>query len=162
MEPNQVRLGVFLSVLALFFLIESFYSKRDWETPRSKRLLFHGAIAMVNTFFVRFCIALPLILLANFVRDQDWGLMPLLGLEGIPEILFSLIVLDMFDYWWHRWNHTIPLTGTASLNGCGTRPLGCQRSTASRSPFPFSHRSFMQVVVLPWIKTCSSKAYYRL
>jgi sterol desaturase/sphingolipid hydroxylase (fatty acid hydroxylase superfamily) len=108
MNPDQIRLGIFAGVLALFFLIESIYSKRNWETPRSKRILFHGTVAIFNTFFIRFCIALPLLLLADFVRGQEWGLMPLLGLKGIPEIVVSIIFLDMLDYWWHRWNHLVP------------------------------------------------------
>ena len=32
-----------------------------------------------------------------------------LGLSGWEEFVISLVVLDAFDYWWHRWNHRIPL-----------------------------------------------------
>lgn len=50
----------------------------------------------------------PLLYWGNLVREKQWGLAPLLGLEGVAEVVASLIVLDMFDYWWHRWNHRVP------------------------------------------------------
>ena len=35
--------------------------------------------------------------------------MPALGIEGYPEVIASIVILDMFDYWWHRFNHRVPL-----------------------------------------------------
>ena len=26
-------------------------------------------------------------------------------------VFISLVVLDALDYWWHRWNHRVPLLG---------------------------------------------------
>jgi sterol desaturase/sphingolipid hydroxylase (fatty acid hydroxylase superfamily) len=32
----------------------------------------------------------------------------MLGLRGWPEFIVGLIILDMLDYWWHRFNHRVP------------------------------------------------------
>jgi sterol desaturase/sphingolipid hydroxylase (fatty acid hydroxylase superfamily) len=65
-------------------------------------------MAVWNTIFVRILVAAPLVLWADFLRDNNLSLSSHLGLSGWQEILASLVVLDLFDYWWHRFNHTVP------------------------------------------------------
>lgn len=108
MTVPQFRMIVFLSVLSLMYFVETLWSERSWETPRWKRLSVHLTLAALNTAILRLTVAGPLLLLTGLVWERNWGLAGFLGLTGAPEILASLVVLDLFDYWWHRFNHTVP------------------------------------------------------
>lgn len=88
---------------------ETFAPARGWQTGRLKRLLFHGSIAIVNTVIIRLLIYVPLLLWIVQVEQKGWGLSRWLGLTGYMELLVSVIVLDLFDYFWHRANHRVPL-----------------------------------------------------
>ena len=103
------KLIVFLGGLFLMLLIETFAPARGWQTGRLKRLLFHGSIALVNTVLIRLLVYVPLLLWIVRVEQEGWGLSRWLGLTGYTELLVSVIVLDLFDYFWHRANHRVPL-----------------------------------------------------
>lgn len=109
MAPETVRLVVFLALLAVFYAVETLWPVRPWQSPRPRRLLLHLGLALANTVLLRLTVATPLALLTVYVNRQGWGLAPLLGLSGLSEILATVVVLDLADYWWHRANHRIPL-----------------------------------------------------
>lgn len=106
--PDTVRLGAFLALLALLYAVESLWPVRAWSSPRPKRLLAHLVLALANTVLLRLTVATPLALLTLYVNRQGWGLAPLFGLSGLAEIVATVVVLDLADYWWHRANHRIP------------------------------------------------------
>lgn len=62
-------------------------------------------MAVFNTVFLRLLVVAPFLLWVNYVMTQGWGLSPFLGYVGIAEIIASVIVLDFFNYVWHRLNH---------------------------------------------------------
>jgi sterol desaturase/sphingolipid hydroxylase (fatty acid hydroxylase superfamily) len=103
------RLIIFLGGLSFFFLIESIFPARSWVGRRVNRVLFHTAVAAFNTVLVRIIIYVPFLLWVVYVEQQGWGISRWLGLNGWIEIILSLIVLDLFDYFWHRANHRIPV-----------------------------------------------------
>jgi sterol desaturase/sphingolipid hydroxylase (fatty acid hydroxylase superfamily) len=49
----------------------------------------------------------PALLWAVHVEEEGWGVARWLGLVGWTEILLSVVVLDCFDYVWHRANHRV-------------------------------------------------------
>lgn len=108
MEFAALKLPVFLGMLLLMFGIETLWPKRGWSVPRRKRFLFHAELSIFNTILTRLLIAGPVMLWVHYVADKGWGLAPLLGLQGIPEIIATFIVYDAYDYWWHRFNHVVP------------------------------------------------------
>lgn len=101
------KLIVFLGGLLFFMGIETLAPKRPWRASRFKRLLFHGGIAALNTVLIRLLIYVPLLLWIVFVEQQGWGISRWLGLTGWVEIVAALVVLDLFDYFWHRANHRV-------------------------------------------------------
>jgi sterol desaturase/sphingolipid hydroxylase (fatty acid hydroxylase superfamily) len=107
-SPRTLRLAALLAGLVLFLSIETLRPRRAWHAPRRRRLLFHGGVAAFNTALLQVAWAGPLAALVLTVRDRGWGIAGLLRLSGISEILVSLIVLDLFDYLWHRANHVVP------------------------------------------------------
>lgn len=108
LDLDSGRLAVFLGGLALFFLLETLLPARRLNQPRWRRYGFHGALAAVNTVLMRVLVFVPFLLWVVLVEEQGWGLSRWLGLTGWIEILASVVVLDAFDYFWHRANHRIP------------------------------------------------------
>ena len=109
MSHDLFRTIVFLSVLALMYLLESLWSERPWETPRWKRLAVHSSLTVINTALLRLFAIGPLLLLIQWVSQAGWGLTHALGLFGAKEILVTFVLYDCYDYWWHRFNHRLPL-----------------------------------------------------
>jgi len=103
------KLIVFLGGLVMMLLIETVAPARSWQTDRLKRWLFHGCIAIVNTVFIRLLVYVPLLLWTVQVEQEGWGISRWLGLTGYTELLVSVVVLDLFDYVWHRANHRMSL-----------------------------------------------------
>lgn len=101
------KLVVFIVGLALFLLIEALAPARLWRERRLKRLGFHAGIAVFNAFTVRLFTYVPMLLWLVYADEQGWGLARWLGLYGWAEIIISIIVLDAFDYLWHRANHRV-------------------------------------------------------
>jgi sterol desaturase/sphingolipid hydroxylase (fatty acid hydroxylase superfamily) len=101
------KLVVFIAGLLFFFSIETAFPKRPWQQSRLKRVLFHVSVAALNTVIVRALIFVPLLLWLVYVEEQGWGISRWLGLVGWVEILASVVVLDLLDYFWHRANHRV-------------------------------------------------------
>jgi sterol desaturase/sphingolipid hydroxylase (fatty acid hydroxylase superfamily) len=101
------KLYIFISGFILFLIIETLLSARKLQKPRYQRLLFHLGLAAFNTITIRLFIYVPFLLWAVYVDEQGWGISRWLGLYGWTEILISLVVLDAFDYFWHRANHRV-------------------------------------------------------
>ena len=72
-----------------------------------KRLALHTGVAAFNTILIRMFAYVPFLLLTVYAEEEGWGISRLLGLVGWLEIVISIIVLDLFDYWWHRANHRV-------------------------------------------------------
>lgn len=101
------RLVVFIAGFGLFLIIESLFPARPWRGARWRRIGFHGAVATANTIIIRVLAYVPFLLWAVHVEEQGWGLSRWLGLVGWTEIIVSVVVLDFFDYLWHRANHRL-------------------------------------------------------
>ena len=107
LDLDTGKLFIFLAGLILLLAIETVLPKRSWPVSRLNRLLFHGAIAAVNTVIVRLLVFVPFLLWVTFVEQHGWGLSRWLGLTDWWELVASLVVLDLFDYFWHRANHHV-------------------------------------------------------
>lgn len=101
------KLIVFIGGLSIFLLLESLLPARQWQGRRLSRLAFHGAVAVLNTVLIRLLIYVPFLFWVVYVEQQGWGLSRWLGLSDVLELVVSIIVLDFFDYLWHRANHRV-------------------------------------------------------
>ena len=101
------RLAVFIGGFVLFLLLESLFPARVPDASRWPRLGFNVGVSVLNTVLVRVFIYVPMLLWTVYVEEEGWGLSRWLGLEGWVEIIASLVVLDFFDYLWHRANHRV-------------------------------------------------------
>lgn len=98
---------VFAAGFGLFFLLETLRPARPWLRSRLQRLALHGGLSAFNTVTVRLLAFVPFLLWTVHVEEQGWGISRWLGLTGITEIVVAVVVLDGFDYFWHRANHRL-------------------------------------------------------
>ena len=103
------RLLMFVAGLCLFLMIETLAPARPWRGMRWRRLGFHAGIAVLNTVLIRVFAYVPFLTWVVYVEEQGWGLCRWLGVFGWTEFALSIVVLDLFDYLWHRANHRVPL-----------------------------------------------------
>ncbi len=101
------KLYIFIAGFFIFFVLETFLSRRNLQRPRLQRLAFHIGVAAFNSVTIRVLTYVPFLLWAVLVDEQGWGISRMLGLYGWTEIIVSVIVLDLFDYFWHRANHRV-------------------------------------------------------
>ena len=101
------KLIVFVVGLLAFLLIEALVPARVAIMPRWRRLGFHAGVALLNTVTIRLLAYVPFLLWLVYVEEEGWGLSRWLGLVGWTEIIASVVVLDFFDYVWHRANHRV-------------------------------------------------------
>ena len=107
LDLDAGRLYVFVVGLFIFFVVESIFAKRQWNGMRIRRLALHAGFAMFNTTLVRLLAYVPFLLLIVYAEEEGWGISRWLGLVGWTEIILSIVVLDLFDYVWHRANHRV-------------------------------------------------------
>lgn len=106
LDLDTGRLFVFLGGLLLFLGLESIAPRRQWLRTRIRRLKFHLILALLNTVLVRIFLYVPFLLWVVYVEQQGWGISRWLGLNNWLELGLSILVLDLFDYFWHRANHS--------------------------------------------------------
>lgn len=101
----QPFLAVFL--LLLFWL---------WETAAPffarERRMRHAArnltISVINGVVIAFVFAGIMVTVADYTARHQWGLLPLLGLIGTAQFIVAFLLVDIWTYWWHRFNHVVP------------------------------------------------------
>ncbi len=103
------KLIVFVAGLTLFLVVETFAPARPWRGSRLKRIAFHSGVAALNTVIIRILAYVPFLLWVVYVEEEGWGLSRWFGFIGWTEIILSVVVLDFFDYIWHRANHRVSI-----------------------------------------------------
>tara|TARA_B100001250_G_scaffold377031_1_gene365793 strand:- start:215 stop:1039 length:825 start_codon:yes stop_codon:yes gene_type:complete len=101
------RLAVFIGGISCCFIAERFFTARTPSMPVSSRLILHSLTAVLNTTIIRVLAYVPLLTWIVYVEEMGWGISRWLGLTGWFEFLISVIVIDAFDYFWHRANHRV-------------------------------------------------------
>ena len=72
---SNLKLIFFILFFLVLYILEFYFSNREWESGRLSRLLFHSLIAIINTILMRIpslFLILPALLLIN---ENDFGLM---------------------------------------------------------------------------------------
>lgn len=108
LDLDSGKLYVFIGGLLIFGLLELWFPLRQKRTQKLHRFVFHALVAALNTVLTRILVFVPFLMWAVYVDEQGWGIARWLGLRAWIEIVASIVVLDAFDYAWHRANHRIP------------------------------------------------------
>lgn len=104
-EP-QVRLGVFLAVLAILIVVQRVKPRRevppDWHRKATNLLL-----VFVDTAILR--VAFPLLAFDLALRFEETGSGPLNALPAWAGVVAGILLLDLAIYWQHRLLHIVPI-----------------------------------------------------
>jgi sterol desaturase/sphingolipid hydroxylase (fatty acid hydroxylase superfamily) len=98
--------------LAVFFLLLFWL----WETAAPffarERRVKHAArnliVSAINGVVIAFVFAGLMITVADYADKQRLGLLPWLGLTGAAQFIGAFLLVDIWTYWWHRFNHVVP------------------------------------------------------
>lgn len=104
MDPRYLPAAL---VLAILWTAESL---APMFAPRRRRLSHNAAnfgLAAINTA-LSFGLAFALLAVTDFARSHHLGLLPLLPLPTPLHWILGLVLLDCWQYWWHRLNHRLP------------------------------------------------------
>ncbi len=104
-DLDSGRLAVFIAGLSCCFIAERFFLARTPSMPITPRLILHAGAAILNTTIIRILAYVPLLTWIVYVEEQGWGISRWLGLTGWFGFFVSVIIIDAFDYFWHRANH---------------------------------------------------------
>lgn len=106
-EP-QLRLVVFLGVLATLALCELIVPRRRIEIPRIIRWSNNLALVVIDTIILRLTFPILAVGMAVIAQDNGWGLFNIIDLPSWVAILLSVIVLDLVIYLQHVIFHAVP------------------------------------------------------
>ena len=76
---SNLKLIFFILFFLILYILEFYFSNREWKSKRFARLAFHSLIAIINTILMRIpslFLIIPALLLIN---ENDFGLISLLN-----------------------------------------------------------------------------------
>ena len=106
------RLGVFLSLFALFAGLEAVMPRRPRSLSRQRRWLTNVAITVMNSVAMRgLAILLPLLAIgaALDAGAQGWGLLNRVDWPAWLELVAAILILDLAIWAQHLVTHKVPL-----------------------------------------------------
>ena len=106
-EP-LIRLGVFLSVLALVAVMEIVAPRRALTVSKLRRWTSNLAIVFLNSALVRLLFPMAAAGFAGFAAARGWGLFNHAGLPLWAAFLASVVLLDLAIYLQHVMFHAVP------------------------------------------------------
>ena len=106
-EP-QLRLGVFLGVLAIMALWELLAPRRRRDIPRVIRWSNNLALVVIDTIVLRLTFPILAVALAVMAQERGWGLFNFIDAPAWVAVLASVIILDLVIYLQHVMFHAVP------------------------------------------------------
>ena len=104
-----IRLGVFLSVLAVLMMCERIQPRRqEITTIRFSRWLSNLSIATINSIILRLVFPLIAIDAAFLAQKNSWGIMNMYPTPYGIDVVLSVILLDLTIYLQHVMFHFVP------------------------------------------------------
>lgn len=107
-EP-QLRLGVFIGVLAIMALWELLAPRRRRDIPRVIRWSNNLALVVIDTIVLRLTFPILAVGLAIMAQERGWGLFNIFDAPAWVAVLASVIILDLVIYLQHVMFHAIPI-----------------------------------------------------
>ncbi len=108
LEPN-IRITVFLGVLAAMALWELAAPRRRQDIPRLLRWSNNLALVVIDTILVRLVFPVTAVAFAGYAATQGWGLFNMLTLPAWFALPVSIILLDFAIYVQHVVFHAVPV-----------------------------------------------------
>ena len=104
-----IRLGVFISVLAVMIFWESFRPNRLSPVSKGKRWLSNFSMVLLGAVVARLMIPAGLGAIAIYAQNNNLGVWNNLSMTLWLSVPISVLLLDCLIYWQHRLFHRIPM-----------------------------------------------------
>jgi sterol desaturase/sphingolipid hydroxylase (fatty acid hydroxylase superfamily) len=106
---QNIRLVIFVSVLAGMAVWEVAAPRRRREIPRLIRWTNNLGVVVIDTMLVRVTFPIVAVALALMAQDHGWGLLNVLQVPLWLAIPASVLVLDLVIYLQHVMFHAVPV-----------------------------------------------------
>lgn len=107
-----IRLGIFLSLFALFALAEAVAPRRARVQSRSARWATNWGMTILNTLTLRaLAVGLPLLAVGAAIdaAANGWGVFNIIGWPLWAEVLLAVLILDFAIWLQHLVTHKVPI-----------------------------------------------------
>jgi sterol desaturase/sphingolipid hydroxylase (fatty acid hydroxylase superfamily) len=108
-NEGPLRLGFFFGILLLMIAWEFASPRRQLRQSRVVRWGNNLGLVFLNTMLLRWIFPLAAVGVAIAAREQGWGVMNHLGIEGVWAVVIAVVILDMAIYLQHVMVHAVPL-----------------------------------------------------
>lgn len=108
-QEQNIRLGVFISLLVLFASLEFIAPLAKRRATRLSQWLTNISITVINTVIMRLILPIFAVGTANYSAENNLGLFNIFALGFWPTVVLSLVLLDLLIYGQHVMMHKIPL-----------------------------------------------------
>ena len=105
-EP-AVRLGAFILVLSILFLMEVASPRRKLIYSKSKRWLTNFSLSITNALIVSVFVPVAGVAAAITAQNNDWGLFNMVNVTAWISVPFYLLIFDLTIYFQHRIFHAV-------------------------------------------------------
>lgn len=111
LDENQLRLSIFIGVLALMAVLEAMFPKKARTQSRQPRWLTNLSLVVVNSLVLRLLGPVTAVIAADFASKNGWGVINLLPIQLplLMQIALGIILLDLAIYAQHVASHHIPM-----------------------------------------------------
>jgi sterol desaturase/sphingolipid hydroxylase (fatty acid hydroxylase superfamily) len=104
----QSRYLIVAVTLAVLWAIESVAPMFTGRQRRLSHIATNLALAGLNAL-IGLAFAFAILGVTEWARAQSFGLLNLAPLPGWLHWLGAIVLFDCWQYWWHRFNHRVPL-----------------------------------------------------
>jgi len=94
--------------LAALWTVESLAPMFPGRTRRPSHIATNLVLAAINALIAS-AFAFAILSMTHWAHEHSFGLLNLVSLPSWLHWLGALIVFDCWQYWWHRFNHRVPL-----------------------------------------------------
>ncbi|MDG1995202.1 MAG: sterol desaturase family protein [Emcibacteraceae bacterium] len=108
-HEQNIRLGVFLSLLILLGVLELISPLAKRRAGRLSQWFTNISITIINTIVMRFVLPIIAVGVSSYASDNGYGIFNILNLGIWPTVVLSMLLLDMLIYGQHVMMHNVPL-----------------------------------------------------
>jgi len=108
MTVDQIRLSIFLGVLVLMLVLESFIKRHPTVDSKLRRLAINFSLTGFNVLLVRGVLGTAAVGVAHYAGQHGWGLLNYLDWPVFLEMAMGIVFMDLMIYIQHVVLHMIP------------------------------------------------------
>ncbi len=94
--------------IAFFLIWESFAPFFKQPEERTTHGVKNIVIAVINGLIIGILFSGITLIVANYTEENNFGFVHLFNLSEIQYSILAFIIMDMWNYTWHRINHRLP------------------------------------------------------